>query len=61
MPSEKSIAVTSAPARYKGSLDEPGPAAISKIFIPGFGEISFTTLRRQAFVLPKLNRSLTRS
>ncbi|NDA40881.1 MAG: hypothetical protein EBX88_05560 [Actinobacteria bacterium] len=53
--------VTSAPALCSGSLEEPGPAAISRIFIPVDGLIIFTTFFRHALVLPKLNRSFTRS
>jgi len=37
MPSEKSSAITSAPLSTSGREDEPVPAAISKILIPGFG------------------------
>ncbi len=43
--------VTSAPALCKPSLDEPGPAAISRIFIPGFGSIIFSTLLRHLLVV----------
>ena len=61
IPSEKSVAKTVAPALWRGSEDEPGPAAKSRICIPAFGAIIFVAALRQAFVRPKLSKSLTRS
>ena len=61
IPSEKSNAVTAAPFFASGSLEEPVPAAKSRILIPTLGAISFVTLLRQRFVCPKLKMSLAMS
>ena len=61
IPSLKSVAKTVAPALKSGSEDEPGPAARSKITMPGAGAMILVAALRQALVRPKLKRSLTRS
>ena len=58
---EKSNGITSAPASASGRLDDPVPAAISRIRIPGFGEIIEVATLRQAFVRPRLSKSFSKS
>ena len=53
--------MTSAPASASGRLEDPVPAAISKIRIPGFGAITSVATLRQALVLPRLSKSFSKS
>ena len=61
IPGEKSSGITLAPASAKGRLDEPVPAARSRISMPGFGAMMAVATLRQALVRPSESRSLRKS
>src|SRR5699024_6650446 len=61
IPREKSAETTSAPAPRRGTEEDPGPAAMSRIRSPGRGSIARTTLRRHRRVCPSDMTSFIRS